>query len=204
MFELIKHILDPLFLIQTLGLFGIFAIIFAETGLFFGFFLPGDSLLFVGGVLASQNILSIWTLALGVFLMAVIGDTVGYSFGYRVGRKFFQHEESTFFKKKYLIQTEQFFAKYGPKAVVLARFVPIVRTFTPILAGIGKMSYRTFISYNIVGGFLWSFILIFLGFFFGQLIPNAEKYILPIVIVIIIVSFIPAVRELWKNHKREL
>ena len=204
MIEFIKHLLDPMFLIQTLGLLGILGIVFAETGLFFGFFLPGDSLLFVGGVLASQNILPIWSLAFGVFIMAVIGDTVGYSFGYRVGRKFFQHEESLFFKKKYLLQTEQFFSKYGPKAIVLARFVPIVRTFTPILAGMGKMSYKIFLAYNIIGGFIWSFLLTFLGFFFGQIIPEAEKYILPIVIIIIVASFVPAVIELWKNRKKEL
>lgn len=193
-----------MFLIQTLGFLGIIAIVFAETGLFFGFFLPGDSLLFVAGVLASQDILSLNYLLVFVFCAAVLGDTVGYSFGFRVGRRFFQHDESIFFKKKYLTQTEQFFVKYGPKAVVLARFVPIVRTFMPILAGIGKMSYKTFLSYNIFGGFLWSFGLILLGFFFGQLIPNAEKYILLIVIIIIIVSFIPAVLELWKNRRKEL
>jgi membrane-associated protein len=199
MIELFKHILDPMFLIQSLGLIGVLGIIFAESGLFFGFFLPGDSLLFVAGLLASQGILPIIWLLLGACVAAILGDSVGYSFGLKVGRKLFEKGESFLFKKKYLIQTEAFFAKYGSKAVVLARFVPIVRTFTPILAGVGKMKYSVFIRYNIIGGFMWSLMLILGGYYLGRLVPGVDKYILPIVLVIIVISFVPPVLEFWKK-----
>ncbi len=204
MIELLKHVLDPMFLIQSLGLLGILGIVFAESGLFFGFFLPGDSLLFVAGLLSSQGLMSLPLLLIGVFAAAVLGDSVGYSFGFRVGRKLFEKEDSFFFKKKYLIQTENFFAKYGSKAVVLARFVPIVRTFTPILAGVGKMKYGSFLRYNLAGGFLWTMLLVLSGFYLGKIIPSSDKYILPIVLVIIVISFVPAVIELWKNYKKKV
>lgn len=204
MIETIIKTLDPQFLIQSLGLLGIFGIVFAESGLFFGFFLPGDSLLFVAGLLASQGAISLALLVCGVFIAAVLGDSFGYSFGYKVGRKFFEKEDSIIFKKRYLLQTESFFSKYGPKAIILARFIPIVRTFTPILAGVGKMKYGLFIKYNIIGGLGWTLILVMSGYFLGRLIPNIDKYLLPIVLLIIFISFAPAGLELWKNYKRRV
>src|SRR3989338_1983266 len=138
------HILDPSFLIQTLGLVGVFAIVFAESGLFFGFFLPGDSLLFTAGILASQGHFNVVLLWLGCMLCAIFGDSVGYAFGKKVGPKIFYREDSFFFHKKHIERTRAFFEKYGKKTIVLARFVPIVRTFAPILAGVGQMEYRTF------------------------------------------------------------
>ena len=204
MIELIKNFLDPMFLIQSLGLLGILGIIFAESGLFFGFFLPGDSLLFVAGLLASQNIISLSLLIAGVFAAAVLGDSVGYSFGYRIGRKLFEKEESVFFKQKYLLQTESFFEKYGSKSIVLARFVPVVRTFTPILAGVGKMKYGLFLRYNLIGAFLWTLLLVLAGYYLGRLIPNIDRYLLPIIFAIIVLSFIPAFIEFWKNYKKKV
>ena len=194
------HILDPSFLIQTLGLVGVFAIVFAESGLFFGFFLPGDSLLFTAGILASQGHFNVVLLWLGCMLCAILGDSVGYAFGKKVGPKIFYREDSFFFHKKHIERTRAFYEKYGKKTIVLARFVPIVRTFAPILAGVGQMEYRTFLSYNIIGGVLWSTLLIFLGYGLGSAIPSIDRYLLPMVLAIIVISFLPLLRE-WIKHR---
>jgi putative membrane protein len=141
-----------------LGIVAVIAVIFAESGLLVGFFLPGDSLLFMSGFLTQQGIfkINIHLFALLLFIAAVAGDNVGYSFGKRVGRKLFERPNSRLFKQQYLVQAEQFFEKHGSKAIVLARFVPVVRTFTPIIAGVSTMHYRTFFVYNLIGGFLWT------------------------------------------------
>ena len=193
--------LDPIFLIQTLGFFGVLGIIFAESGLFFGFFLPGDSLLFTAGLLASQNYLNIWILIILGAVCAILGDSVGYAFGKKIGPQIFTREYSFFFNKKHISRSKLFFEKYGKKALILARFVPIVRTFTPILAGVGVMPYKSFIKYNIIGGLGWVIFMSFLGYFFGKIIPNPDKYILPVVILIIIISVIPSIVEFLKNRK---
>src|SRR3989338_10841351 len=130
------HFLEPIFLIRTLGAIGVIIIIFAESGLFFGFFLPGDSLLFTAGLVASQGYLNIWILIVGSAIAAILGDSVGYAFGRKVGPRLFNREDSRFFKKAYLERTKVFYQKYGKKTIVLARFIPIVRTFAPILAGV--------------------------------------------------------------------
>ena len=188
--------LDPKFLIEAVGIVGVIGIIFAESGLFFGFFFPGDSLLFAAGLLASQSLLSLPVLLVGTFIAAVVGDNVGYAFGKKVGPALFSRENSFFFNKKHIEKSREFFGKYGKKAIILARFMPIVRTFTPILAGVGSMEYRTFFAYNIVGGFIWTFGMVLLGYFLGSVIPDPDKYILPIVIVIIILSILPAIRHI--------
>ncbi|MCR4311447.1 MAG: VTT domain-containing protein [Candidatus Taylorbacteria bacterium] len=195
--------LDPLFLVKTLGTVGVIAIIFAESGLFFGFFLPGDSLLFTAGLLASQGYLSFWPLLVGSLIAAIVGDSVGYAFGRHVGPKIFAREDSRFFKKSYVERTKVFYERHGKKAVILARFIPIVRTFAPILAGVGGMHYRTFLSYNIIGGILWSVGLIVLGFVLGKTIPNVDHYILPIIVGIIIVSMIPNIFEYMRSRKQQ-
>ncbi len=195
------HWLDPAFLITTLGLVGVFAIVFAESGLFFGFFLPGDSLLFTAGLLASQGHFNVVVLWLGVTVCAIVGDSVGYAFGKHIGLKLFTKEDSFFFRKEHLHKTEAFYAKHGKKTIILARFVPIIRTFAPILAGIGRMEYRTFLSFNVIGGVVWSTLLIFLGFGLGRVIPSIDRYLLPIVLGIIVLSFIPIIWE-WIKQKR--
>ena len=149
------NILDPMTIIKTMGLIGVFFIIFAESGLFFGFFLPGESLLFTAGFLASQNYLNISFLVWGCFVFAVFGDNVGYWFGKKIGPKIFNREDSVFFHKKHVQSAQNFYEKYGNKTIFLARFIPIVRTFAPIVAGVGKMKYINFISYNVLGGFIW-------------------------------------------------
>ena len=174
------------------------AVIFAESGLFFGFFLPGDSLLFTAGVLSSQKFLNIWLVWILCFVAAFAGDSVGYWMGKKYGRRLFQKKDSLLFKQEHLRKAETFYEEHGKKTIILARFVPIVRTFAPIVAGIGDMEYKTFISYNIIGGFLWTTSMVWGGHFLGNLIPadKVDKYLLPIILVIIVASLLPAIKHL--------
>lgn len=188
----------------------LFVIIFAESGLLIGFFLPGDSLIFTAGFLASvkitnssQTYLNLWILIAIVFAGAVAGDSVGFTFGFRVGRKLFQRENSRFFNKENLLKAQNFYERHGTKTIVLARFIPIIRTFAPIVAGIGKMNYRTFIAFNVIGGALWSAAVPLAGYYLGTAIPNIDKYLLPIIIVIVIVSAIPVIRDFLRSRKKK-
>ena len=185
------HFFEIISLIQTIGLIGIFLFVFAESGLFFGFFLPGDSLLFSAGLLAASGYLNIGYLIVGCAIFAILGDAVGYWFGRKVGYKIFFKEESFFFSKKNIDRTKIFFEKHGKKAILLARFVPIVRTFTPILAGVGKMDYKSFALYNASGGILWSATMLLLGYFLGGLFPDLQDYVLLFVVLVIVISFLP-------------
>ena len=187
------EILDPITIIKAVGVLGIILIVFAETGLFFGFFLPGDSLLFTAGIFASQGYLSIEILLIGCIIAAILGDSVGYWSGKKYGRKLFDRDEGFFFKRKRLYDAEIFYEKHGKSTIIIARFVPVIRTFAPIVAGIGNMKYSSFISYNIFGGIFWVSGLLLLGYFLGGLIPNPDTYIIPIALLIIVVSFIPII-----------
>jgi membrane-associated protein len=189
-------------LVKTAGYVGLFAIIFAESGLLVGFFLPGDSLLFTAGFLASQGFLNIYALLGLVFIAAVAGDNVGYLFGQKVGPKLFKKPNSRFFKQENLDKAQQFYEKHGVKTIVLARFMPIVRTFAPIVAGVGRMHYPTFWLFNLIGGALWTILLTVGGYFLGQIIPNVDRYLLPIVFVIIILSVLPSIWHLYKENKK--
>lgn len=193
-------------LLPAIGYVGIFAIVFAESGLLIGFFLPGDSLLFTAGFLASQDVFHIGILSVGCFIAAVVGDSVGYAFGHRVGKRLFTREDSVWFHKKNLLKAEKFYEKYGKKTIVLARFMPIVRTFAPIVAGIGSMQYRTFVVYNIIGGFLWAIGLTLAGYFLGRLIPNVDHYLLPIVLGIVILSVLPQTIHILRDpeHREDI
>jgi len=191
--------LDLIALIKTAGYLGLFAIIFAESGLFFGFFLPGDSLLFTAGVLASQDFLNIWLLVGLVVIGAILGDSVGYAFGNKIGYRIFYKDDSIFFNKKHIERASMFFEKHGRKTIILARFLPVIRTFVPILAGVGKMHYSTFLSFNIIGGILWGAGVTLIGFFFGSIVPDGERYLLPIVIAIIVVTTLPTAVEILKD-----
>ena len=193
---------DLVHLITTAGYLGVFFVIFAESGLLIGFFLPGDSLIFTAGFLASQGIFNIWILAVLLFFAAALGDNLGYAFGRRVGFKIFNREDSLLFDKEHLARAKVFFEKYGGKAVVFARFVPVVRTFVPILAGVGEMRYRAFVLFNFLGALLWAVGIVLLGFFLGKSVPNAEHYIVYIVGVIILVSVLPGLIELLRDRKR--
>lgn len=191
--------LDPVFIIKTVGLMGIIFIIFAETGLFFGFFFPGDSLLFTAGILASQGIFNIYFLIIFCIIAAILGDSIGYWSGKRYGRKLFERDAGFFFKKQRIYDAEKFYEKYGKYTIIIARFVPIIRTFAPIVAGIGNMHYRTFISYNIAGGIIWVFSVTIIGYIFGGMITNPDTYIIPIAGLIIFISFIPIIIKIIKE-----
>jgi membrane-associated protein len=190
-------------LIRSFGYVGVWAIIFAESGLLIGFFLPGDSLLFTAGFLASQpNSLNIWILIAGCFVAAVLGDNVGYATGHRFGRRLFQKDDSWLFHKKNLVRAQRFYDQYGRKTIILARFIPVVRTFAPIVAGIGAMKYSVFFNYNLVGGAVWTVGLCLLGYFLGRAIPDVDKYLLPIIAVIIVVSVVPSLLHLYRENRR--
>lgn len=192
---------DLVALVKTVGYVGIFGMVFAESGLFFGFFFPGESLLFTAGILASQGLLDFYILAPLVFIGAVLGDTVGYAFGRRVGPAIFKSERSFFFNKKNIERTRIFYEKYGEKTIILARFVPIVRTFAPIFAGVGHMRYKTFLTYNLIGGALWGLGVTGIAYYLGRLIPDLERYLVPIVLLIIFVSLLPLALE-YLAHRR--
>ena len=179
----------------------LFGIIFAESGLLIGFFLPGDSLLFTSGFLAQKGLfgLNIWVLIVGFFVAAVVGDNVGYSFGKRVGKRIFNRESSFLFRKKNLEHANAFYNKHGKKTIIIARFVPVVRTFAPIVAGIGNMHYPTFFVYNIIGGVLWAIGLPLAGYFLGSAFPATEKYLEVVILFIVGISLLPAVWHVFKE-----
>ena len=188
--------------IKLAGYIGVFGFVFAESGLLIGFFLPGDSLLFTAGFLASQGYLNIWVLAFGAWCFAVLGDSAGYAFGKRVGPALFKREESRLFKPRHLEKARVFYEKHGKKTIVLARFMPIVRTFAPIVAGAGEMHYTTFLAYNIIGGALWAVGVSLVGFFLGNLIPNIDKYLVPIILGIIVLSLLPPIIHTLRHRKK--
>jgi membrane-associated protein len=198
--------LDPEKIIDWLGPFatiGLFLIVFAESGLLIGFFLPGDSLLFTAGLLAAQDKsgLHLPVLLVGCFIAAVLGDQVGYVFGKRVGPSLFRRKDSRLFKQEYVQRTKDFFEVHGPKTILLARFVPVVRTFAPILAGVGEMPYRTFFRFNVIGGFIWAVGVTTAGYVLGSTIPSIDKYLLPIIFVIVLLSLVPPFLE-WRRHRK--
>ena len=186
--------------IKTAGYLGILGVIFAESGLLIGFFLPGDSLLFTAGILASQQFLNIFVLIIFAFIGAVIGDNVGYSIGRRTGPMIFNKPESFWFRPDHLEKAHSFFDKHGAKALILARFLPLVRTFVPVVAGVGRMKYKTFLNYNIIGGGLWTIGVSLAGYYLGKLVPNIDTYILPIIILIIVVSFLPTIIHVYRDE----
>ncbi len=194
-----KH-LDQL--VVSAGYAGLFVIVFSETGLLAGFFLPGDSLLVTAGLLASQGVLDIVILNALLVLAAILGDSTGYLIGHAAGPRLFKKEDSFFFKKEYLDRTHRFFEKHGGKTIILARFVPIVRTFAPTVAGVGRMSYRQFLSFNVVGGFLWVTGMTLTGYFLGRLVPDIEKHIHWVIMVVIVLSFYPILHETLRSRKR--
>ncbi len=194
---------DVVAILQAGGYVGITAIVFAESGILLGIFLPGDSLLFAGGLLSATGFFSFPLLVTLVVIAAILGDSVGYWFGAHVGQKLFDRPDSWFFKREYLTRTEEFYMKYGTRAVILARFVPIVRTIAPILAGTGSMRYGTFLRANIIGALLWGVGMTSLGYFLGTLIPESEKYILPLSLGIIFLSFLPFLLEILRNRTKK-
>jgi len=209
LFALLPDWLDPEKLIVRGSYLIIFGIVFAESGLLVGFFLPGDSLLFTAGMFAAGTFaeefpdfnLSIWILLPGIFLAAVIGDQMGYAFGNKAGAALFRRPDSRLFKHEHLEKAQGFFDRHGPRAIVLARFVPVVRTFAPIVAGAGKMEYRTFLRYNLLGGLLWGVGVTLLGYFLGTIPFIADNVELALILVVM-VSVLPIAFEFLRSRRR--
>ena len=195
-------LVDPERLLEAFGTIGLFLVVFAESGLLFGFFLPGDSLLFTAGVFAARGDLNFPLILVGCFICAVAGDQVGYAFGNRVGPALFRRPDSRFFKQEYVAKAQSYFERYGPKTIVLARFVPIVRTFAPIVAGVGSMSYRTFVTFNILGGLLWAVGVTTLGYILGNAI-DIDRYLLPVIAVIVFLSVLPVLIEIRRERRKK-
>lgn len=186
--------------IEAGGILLVAAIVFAESGLLIGFFLPGDSLLFTAGFLAAQGHMNIYTLVVAVTLAAIIGDSVGYNIGKHAGKRLFKKEDSLLFHKDHITRAEKFYEAHGGKAIILARFVPVIRTFAPVVAGIGTMQYRKFLAFNIIGALAWASGITILGHWLGSKIPNIDHYLLPIIAAIIIISIAPAAYHILKEE----
>jgi membrane-associated protein len=189
-------------LIRWGGYVVLFAIVFTETGLLVGFFLPGDSLLITAGLVAAAGGLNIWWLDAILIVAAVTGDSVGYAIGARLGPRLFTRPKSLVFNPRHIERTRAFYARHGPKTIVIARFVPIIRTFAPVVAGVGAMEYRRFLFYNVAGGVGWVISMTWAGYLLGRAIPNVADYVHIIVVVVIILSVIPIVVEIVRERRR--
>jgi membrane-associated protein len=189
-------------LIRWGGYLVLFAIVFTETGLLIGFFLPGDSLLITAGLVAAAGGLNIWWLNILLIVAAVTGDSVGYAIGVRLGPRLFTRPKSLLFNPRHIERTRAFYARHGAKTIVIARFVPIVRTFAPVVAGVGQMEYRRFVFYNVAGGVGWVTSMTWAGYALGRTIPNIADYVHVVVVVVVILSVIPIVIELVRERRR--
>jgi len=201
LFELLK---DLPALVQWAGYIGLIAIIFVETGFFFGFFLPGDSLLVTTGLLISTGLdMDLYMLGLMLNVAAVAGDALNYWVGRITGPRIFVRDESFFFKRKHVERAHEFYVKYGAKTIFLARFMPIIRTFAPLVAGVAGMHYRTFAVYNILGGTAWIWSMLFTGYFLGRYVPGIDRYIELVIIVVIFLSILPGIIGWWRERRRQ-
>jgi len=205
LWDLFHRIYDVEFLVRTGGLLVLIVIVFIETGLLVGFFLPGDSLLVTAGIFAARGDLDLLMLNATLSLAAIAGDTVGYGIGARTGPKIFTRENSLFFNRKHLITAKEFYDRHGGFTIFIARFVPIIRTFAPVVAGVGAMQYRKFISYNVFGGIFWVMTTTLAGYFLGTMFPNIQEHIHVVIAIVIVLSLLPAftkiAQEKWKARK---
>jgi len=206
MIELLQNVAHQLYDVEGIirwgGLLMLVVIVFAETGLMIGFFLPGDSLLVTAGVFCAAGHLQLWTLLTAVTAAAIAGDQVGYWIGYRAGPLLFRREDSLFFKRRHLMRAHAFYERHGGKTIILARFMPIIRTFAPVVAGVGEMQYRRFVSFNVVGGFLWVWSMALLGFSLGHTIPDIDRHIHLVILVVVFLSILPGIIELIRSRGR--
>ena len=185
------------------GYVGLTAIIFAETGLLIGFFLPGDSLLVTAGLLAATTgVFNVWLLGLLLTVASILGNTAGYAIGKATGPRLFSREDSLLFNKKHLYRAREFYERHGGKTVIIARFMPIVRTFVPVVAGMGQMGYRRYTIYNIAGGLGWIWSMLFIGYFLGSYIPGIDQHIEPVIIVVVLLSLLPGIIG-WLKARRD-
>jgi membrane-associated protein len=200
--SLLHQLYDVEGIIRWGGILMLIAIVFAETGLMVGFFLPGDSLLVTAGVFASANLVDIRLLLTAVTAAAIAGDQVGYFIGYRTGPRIFRREDSLFFKRAHLLRAKRFYERHGGKTIILARFMPIVRTFAPVVAGVGQMEYRRFVGFNVIGGFLWVWSMSLLGYSLGHAIPDIDRHIHLVIAVVIFLSILPGIIEVVRSRGR--
>lgn len=191
--DLLHQLRDVQGLILAVGYVGVTAIIFAETGLLIGFFLPGDSLMVSAGLLGSQGLLDVWLLGALLTVAAVVGDQVGYLVGKASGPRLFTRENSLLFNRKHLIRAHEFYERHGGKTIVIARFMPIIRTFAPVVAGMGTMRYSRFVAYNVVGGVAWVWSMLLLGYFLGRYVPGIAQHIELVIVAIVCLSILPAI-----------
>lgn len=189
-------------LIRWGGYLVLVAIVFTETGLLVGFFLPGDSLLITAGLVAAAGGLNIWWINVLLAVAAVSGDSVGYAIGARIGPRLFTREKSLLFNPAHVERTRRFYARHGAKTIVIARFVPIIRTFAPVVAGVGTMEYRRFLVYNVAGGVGWVTSMTWAGYLLGRAIPNIGEYVHVVVVIVIVLSVIPIVVEIFRERRR--
>ena len=201
--DLLTKIYNVEGIIQWGGVVMISIIIFTETGLMLGFFLPGDSLLVSAGIFVAAGHLNLYTLLIVVSLSAVVGDQLGYYIGRKTGQALFTKEDSLLFKRSHVLRAKEFYERYGGKTIVLARFIPIVRTFAPVVAGGGQMNYRRFVSFNIFGGILWVFTMILGGYLLGTSLPNINKHIHIVIVVVVFLSILPGIIEVLRSRKKE-
>lgn len=199
--ELLSRLYDVEAIIRWGGLAMICAIVFAETGLMVGFFLPGDSLLVTAGVFAAAGHLDVYSMFILVSLCAVVGDQLGYLIGQKTGPALFTREDSLLFKRSHVLRAQAFYEKYGAKTIVIARFVPVVRTFAPVVAGVGQMNYRRFVRYNVFGGILWVASMILTGYLIGTAVPDINKHIHTVIAVVIFLSVLPAIIEFIRARR---
>jgi membrane-associated protein len=188
-------------LVQWAGLFGLAAIIFSETGLLVGVFLPGDSLLVTAGLLAAKGYLNVYTLVPVLTAAAICGNSVGYSIGRATGPRIFNRENSLFFNKKHAMRAHEFYEKHGRKTIVLAQFMPIIRTFAPVIAGVGGMKFRTFITFNIMGAVLWIWSMVAIGYFLGSYIPGIDQHIEIVVAIVVFISLLPGLISWYRGRR---
>ena len=203
--QLLQALTDPAALYELVrwgGYVALTAIVFTETGLLIGFFLPGDSLLITAGLVAAAGGLDIWLLNVLLSVAAIVGDSVGYAIGYRAGPRIFTRDDSRWLNKKHLVRTREFYERHGGKTIVLARFIPIIRTFAPVVAGVGRMEYRRFLAYNVLGGIGWVVGLTWAGYLLGRAIPDIGRYIHIVIVVVIALSLIPIGVEWWRARGR--
>ena len=201
----VQLLTDPAALYELVrwgGYVALVAIVFTETGLLVGFFLPGDSLLITAGLVAAAGGLDIWLLNGLLIVAAIVGDSVGYAIGYRAGPRIFTREDSRWFNRRHLVRTREFYERHGGKTIVLARFIPIIRTFAPVIAGVGRMEYRRFLAYNVLGGIGWVSGLTWAGYVLGRTIPDIGRYIHIVIGIVVIVSVIPIGVEWWRARAR--
>ncbi len=196
--------LDPNEIISSGGLVLIAFMVFAESGLLFGFFFPGDTLLLAAGILAAAGEFNIATLLLVIVVSAILGGYCGYFIGRKVGPRLFTKKDGLIFRKEYVIKSEEFYEKHGGKTILLARFIPIIRTFAPVVAGIGKMNQAKFMFYNILGSGIWAVCVTLLGYYFGKQIPNIDRYILPLILLATFLTFSPTVYHIVKDPKARI